>query len=58
MAEEKKGEELALVVYHDAMEWSNAEKVTKEIMSGLSDDIDDSKDFDFEEDVVILKIDP
>lgn len=40
------------------MERSNAEKVTKDITSGLSDDIDDSKDFDFEEDVVILKIDP
>jgi hypothetical protein len=58
MAEEKNSEELALVVYHDAMERSNAEKVTKDITSGLSDEIDDSKDFDFEEDVVILKIDP
>jgi hypothetical protein len=47
MAEEK-SEEIALVVYNDAMERSNTEKVTEDIMVSLLDDSKDSEDFDFE----------
>jgi hypothetical protein len=50
MAKEKRSEELALAACHDAMEMSNVEKVTKDIMVVLSEDSDDSEVFDFEED--------
>jgi hypothetical protein len=51
MAKEKKSEELALVAYHDAIERSNVEKITDEFMVGLSDDSDETEEFNFEEDI-------
>lgn len=51
MAEEGKSDELALIVYYDAAERANVEKISEEIVDGLSDDSDDNEDFDFEEDV-------
>ena len=47
MAEEKKSEEPALVAYHDAMDRSNVEYITDEMLVGLSDDSDNSEVFDF-----------
>jgi hypothetical protein len=43
-------EELALAGFYEAMERSNTTKVTDEILAGLSDDSEDSEDFDFESD--------
>lgn len=51
MAEEKKSEEPALVVYHDAMDRSNVEQITDEMLVGLSNDSDNSEVFDFKEDL-------
>jgi hypothetical protein len=49
MGGEKKSEELALVEFQEAMERANVEKITDETLVDLSDDSEDSEDFDFEE---------
>ena len=46
----ERSDDLALVAYYDAAEKARVEKITKEIMVGLYDYSDDSKEFDFEED--------
>jgi hypothetical protein len=51
MAEEGKSDDLALIVYYNAAERANVEKIIKEIMVGISDDSDVNEDFDFREDV-------
>lgn len=50
MAGEGKSDELALVAYYNVVEKAKVERITKEIMAGLSNDFGYSKEFDFEED--------
>jgi hypothetical protein len=45
MAEGKRSEDLALAGFYEAMERTNAEKITYEILAGLSNDSNDSEDF-------------
>jgi hypothetical protein len=51
MAREGKSEKLALVEYYDVVEKARVERITNEIMVGLSDDSNDSEEFHLEEDV-------
>jgi hypothetical protein len=51
MTEKKENKELGLVEFQEAMERSNVEKIADEMLAGLSDDSEDSEEFDFEEDV-------
>jgi hypothetical protein len=46
MAEGKKCEVLALARFYEAMEMTNVEKITNEILAGLFEDLEDNKDFD------------
>jgi hypothetical protein len=48
MAKEKKIADLALVVFYEAMEKTNTENITNEMLAGLSEDFDDSESFDLE----------
>lgn len=50
MVGEGKSDDLALEAYYNVAEKARIEIITKEIMAGLSNDSDDSKEFDFEED--------
>jgi hypothetical protein len=55
MAEEKKSVEPALVGFYEAMERTNVEKITDEMLDGLSEGSSDSKDFDVESDTMMPK---
>jgi hypothetical protein len=46
MAKSKNSEDLALAGFYKAMDRSNTETITYEILVGLSDDSEDSEDFD------------
>ena len=46
MAEDKRSEDPALAGFYEAMERTNVEKITDEILAGLSEDSGDSEDFD------------
>jgi hypothetical protein len=48
MFEEKKVVDPALAGFYEAMEKTNTEKITNEMLAGLTDDSDDSEDFDVE----------
>jgi hypothetical protein len=48
MSEEKKIVDLALARFYEAMEKTNTEKITNEILAGLSEDSNDSDNFDVE----------
>jgi hypothetical protein len=48
MADEKKVADPALAGFYEAMEKTNTEKITNEILDDLSEDSDDSEDFDVE----------
>jgi hypothetical protein len=48
MSEEKKIVDPALAGFYEAMEKTNTEKITNEILAGLSEDSSDSDDFDVE----------
>jgi hypothetical protein len=48
MADEKKFVDLALVGFYEAMEKTNTEKITNEMLADLSEDSDDSEGFDVE----------
>jgi hypothetical protein len=48
MADEKKVADPALAGFYEAMEKTNIEKITNEILADLSEDSDDSEDFDVE----------
>jgi hypothetical protein len=48
MAEEKKVVDPALAGFYEAMEKTNTEKITNEMLAGLSEDSDDSGRFDVE----------
>ena len=48
MAEEKKIVDPALAGFYEAMEKTNTEKITNEMMAGLSEDSGDSESFDLE----------
>jgi hypothetical protein len=48
MFKEKKVADPALVGFYEAMEKTNTEKITNEILAGLSEDSDDSENFDME----------
>jgi hypothetical protein len=48
MSEEKKVVDPALAGFYEAMEKTNTEKITNEILAGLSEDSDDSENFDVE----------
>jgi hypothetical protein len=48
MAEEKKVVDPALVGFYEAMEKTNTEKITNEMLAGLSEDSGDSESFDLE----------
>jgi hypothetical protein len=48
MTEEKKVVDPALAGFFESMEKTNTEKITNEILDELSDDTDDSEDFDVE----------
>src|SRR5690348_5040728 len=46
MAEDMRSEDPALAGFYEAMERANVEKITDEILAGLSKDSRDNKDFD------------
>jgi hypothetical protein len=48
MAEEKKIADPALAGFYEAMEKTNTEKITNEMLAGLSEDSGDSESFDLE----------
>jgi hypothetical protein len=48
MAEQKKVVDPALAGFYEAMEKTNTEKITNEMLAGLSKDSDDSEGFDVE----------
>jgi hypothetical protein len=48
MSEEKKVADPALAGFYEAMEKTNTEKIMNEILAGLSEDSDDSENFDVE----------
>jgi hypothetical protein len=48
MAEDKKSVDLTLVGFYEAMERSNVEKITDEMLAGLSGDSSGSESFDVE----------
>jgi hypothetical protein len=48
MAEEKKVIDTALARFYEAMEKTNIEKITNEMLAGLSKDSGDSESFDLE----------
>jgi hypothetical protein len=48
MADEKKVADPALAGFYEAMEKTNTEKITNEILADLSEDSDDSGSFDIE----------
>jgi hypothetical protein len=48
MAEEKKVDDPALAGFYEAMEKTNTEKITNEMLVGLSEDSGDSESFDLE----------
>ena len=48
MAEEKKVVDPALARFYKAMEKTNIEKITNEMLAGLSEDSGDSEGFDVE----------
>jgi hypothetical protein len=48
MAEEKKIADPALAGFYEAMEKTNTEKMTNEMLAGLSEDSCDSESFDLE----------
>jgi hypothetical protein len=48
MAEEKEIADPALAGFYEAMENTNTEKITNEMLAGLSEDSDDSESFDLE----------
>jgi hypothetical protein len=48
MAEEKKVVDLALAGFYEAMEKTNTEKITNEMLAGLCEDSGDSGSFDVE----------
>jgi hypothetical protein len=48
MAEEKKVADPAVTVFYEAMEKTNTEKITNEMLAGLSEDSGDSEGFDVE----------
>jgi hypothetical protein len=48
MADEKKVADPALVSFYEAIEKTNTEKITNEILADLSEDSDDSGSFDME----------
>jgi hypothetical protein len=50
MAEGKKSVEPALVGFFEAMEWTNVENITDEILARLSGDSSDNESFDIESD--------
>jgi hypothetical protein len=50
MVEDKRSEDPTLVGFYEAMERTNVEKITDEILAGLSGDSIDSGDFDIESD--------
>jgi hypothetical protein len=50
MAEDKRSEDPALAGFYEAMERTNVEKITDEILVGLFEDSGDSEDFDIESD--------
>ena len=46
MAEEKKVADPAVAGFYEAMEKTNTEKITNEMLASLSEDSDDSRSFD------------
>jgi hypothetical protein len=48
MAEDKRSEDPALAGFYQDMERTNMEKITSEILAGLSEDSEGSDDFDFD----------
>jgi hypothetical protein len=48
MAGEKKTEDLALFGFYKAMEETNAEKIARETLAGISESSSDNEDFDIE----------
>lgn len=58
MDEGKKSEELALVELQEAMRQSNVDKITDEMLAGLSDYSEYSEEFDFKRMLMTLKNNP
>jgi hypothetical protein len=48
MAEDKKNDDPTLAGFYEAMERTNVEKITNEMLAGLSGDSSDSESFDVE----------
>jgi hypothetical protein len=48
MAKDKKSTDPTLAGFYEAMERTNVEKITNEILAGLSSDSSDSESFDIE----------
>jgi hypothetical protein len=51
MAKNKRSEDAILVGFYEAMEKTNVEKITNEILAGLSEDLEDNEDFDVDSSV-------
>jgi hypothetical protein len=51
MGGDNKSKGVVIAKFQEAMEKANTTKITDEILVGLSDDSEDSEDFDFEGDV-------
>jgi hypothetical protein len=50
MTEDKRSEDPALARFYEAMERTNVEKITDEILAGLSEDSSENEDLDIESD--------
>jgi hypothetical protein len=58
MAKEKKIADPALAGFYEAMEKTNTEKITNEMLAGLSKDPNDSESFDYKVETKVPKISP
>jgi hypothetical protein len=56
--EEKKVADPFIAGFYESMAKTNTEKITKEIMEGLSEDSDDSDDYDVKVEMKILRTGP
>jgi hypothetical protein len=48
MVEDKRSDDAALAGFYESMEKTNVEKITDEILAGLSEDSGDDKNFDID----------
>jgi hypothetical protein len=58
MAKEKKVVDPTLAGFYEAMEKTNTEKITNEMLAGLSEDSGDSESFDLQSEMMMPMIGP